>query len=41
MPPAVTAEQAKGFALYAVRTAMSGKGDELFDLAATNWRQFF
>jgi len=41
MPPAVTAEQAKGFALYAVRTVMSGRGDELLDLAATNWRQLF
>ncbi|WP_372699129.1 ubiquinone-dependent pyruvate dehydrogenase [Arthrobacter sp. JSM 101049] len=41
MPPAVTAEQAKGFALYAVRTVLSGRGDELIDLAATNWRQLF
>lgn len=41
MPPAISAEQAKGFALYAVRTVMSGKGDELLDLAATNWRQLF
>ena len=39
MPPAVTAEQAKGFALYAIRTVMSGKGDELVDLARTNLRQ--
>ena len=39
MPPAVTAEQAKGFALYAIRTVMSGKGDELIDLARTNLRQ--
>lgn len=39
MPPAVTAAQAKGFALYAVRTVLSGRGDELLDLAATNWRQ--
>lgn len=41
MPPNITAEQAKGFALYAVRTVMSGRGDELLDLAATNWRQLF
>lgn len=41
MPPAVSAEQAKGFALYAIRTVLSGKGDELLDLAATNWRQLF
>ncbi|WOF23531.1 ubiquinone-dependent pyruvate dehydrogenase [Microbacterium betulae] len=39
MPPAVTAEQVKGFALYAIRTVMSGRGDELLDLAKANWRQ--
>lgn len=39
MPPAITAEQVKGFALYAIRTVMSGKGDELLDLARANWRQ--
>ncbi|MFJ3959010.1 ubiquinone-dependent pyruvate dehydrogenase [Arthrobacter sp. NPDC090010] len=41
VPPAVTVEQAKGFALYALRTVMSGRGDELLDLARTNWRQLF
>lgn len=41
MPPSITLEQAKGFALYAVRTVVSGRGDELLDLAATNWRQLF
>lgn len=41
MPPSITAAQAKGFALYAIRTVFSGKGDELLDLAATNWRQLF
>lgn len=41
MPPAVTAEQVKGFALYAIRTVMSGRGDELLDLARANWRQLF
>jgi pyruvate dehydrogenase (quinone) len=41
MPPTITAEQAKGFALYAIRTVMSGKGDELIDLARTNLRQLF
>lgn len=41
MPPAVTAEQVKGFALYAIRTVMSGRGDELIDLAKANWRQLF
>lgn len=39
MPPAITAEQAKGFALYTIRTVMSGKGDELIDLARSNIRQ--
>jgi pyruvate dehydrogenase (quinone) len=29
----------KGFALYALRTVMSGRGDELVDLARTNIRQ--
>ncbi|MHC6176821.1 ubiquinone-dependent pyruvate dehydrogenase [Glutamicibacter sp. X7] len=41
MPPSITAEQAKGFALYAIRTVLSGRGDELLDLAKTNWRQLF
>jgi pyruvate dehydrogenase (quinone) len=39
MPPSVTAEQAKGFTLYAIRTVLSGRGDELFDLAKANLRQ--
>ncbi|GAA4478426.1 ubiquinone-dependent pyruvate dehydrogenase [Microbacterium panaciterrae] len=41
MPPAVNAEQVKGFALYAIRTVLSGRGDELLDLAKANWRQLF
>lgn len=41
MPPSITVEQAKGFALYAIRTVLSGKGDELIDLARTNVRQLF
>lgn len=36
IPPAVTAAQAKGFALFALRTLLSGRGDELLDLADTN-----
>ncbi|MFZ4893833.1 ubiquinone-dependent pyruvate dehydrogenase [Plantibacter sp. Mn2098] len=36
IPPAITAEQVKGFTLYALRTVMSGRGDELIDLANTN-----
>ncbi|WP_029068009.1 ubiquinone-dependent pyruvate dehydrogenase [Jonesia quinghaiensis] len=41
MPPSITAEQAKGFTLYAIRTVMSGRGDELLDLAKSNLRQLF
>ncbi|MDR2997928.1 MAG: ubiquinone-dependent pyruvate dehydrogenase [Microbacterium sp.] len=41
MPPAIKADQVKGFALYALRTVMSGRGDELLDLAKANWRQLF
>jgi pyruvate dehydrogenase (quinone) len=36
MPPTITYEQIKGFTLYATRTILSGRGDELVDLAATN-----
>lgn len=41
IPPTITAAQVKGFALYALRTVMSGRGDELVDLARTNIRQIF
>jgi pyruvate dehydrogenase (quinone) len=36
LPPAISAEQAKGFTLYAIRTVLSGRGDELVELAKTN-----
>jgi pyruvate dehydrogenase (quinone) len=36
MPPTISYEQIKGFTLYATRTILSGRGDELIDLAATN-----
>jgi pyruvate dehydrogenase (quinone) len=39
MPPTVTYEQVKGFTLYATRTILSGRGDELLDLAGTNVRR--
>ena len=29
-------EQAKGFSLYAIRTIMAGRSDELLDLVSTN-----
>jgi pyruvate dehydrogenase (quinone) len=39
MPPAVTLEMAKGFTLYTIKAVMTGRGDELLDLARTNlWR---
>jgi pyruvate dehydrogenase (quinone) len=41
LPPKIKMEQAKGFALYALRSVLSGRGDELLDLASTNWRQLF
>jgi len=36
IPPAITAEQAKGFSLYAIRTILAGRGNELLDLVSTN-----
>ncbi len=42
IPPTITAAQAKGFTLYALRTVLSGRGDELVDLAETNlFRRLF
>ena len=39
MPPAITAEMAKGFTLYMVKAILSGRGGDVIDLAATNlWR---
>ena len=39
MPPKITLEQMRGFTLYATRTILSGRGDELVELAATNLRR--
>jgi pyruvate dehydrogenase (quinone) len=39
VPPGVTAEQAKGFALWATRSVLSGGGGEVLEVAATNLRQ--
>jgi len=36
LPPKIKAEQAKGFSLFAMRAVMSGRGDELIELAKTN-----
>jgi pyruvate dehydrogenase (quinone) len=36
MPPTITVEQAKGFGLYLLQAVLSGRGDEVIDLAETN-----
>jgi pyruvate dehydrogenase (quinone) len=36
MPPTIELEQAKGFSLWVLRAVMSGRGDEVLDLAKTN-----
>jgi pyruvate dehydrogenase (quinone) len=36
MPPTITLNQAVGFNLWAVKTVMNGRGDEVIDLAVTN-----
>jgi pyruvate dehydrogenase (quinone) len=39
MPPSITLEMAKGFTLYMVKAVISGRADEVIDLARTNlWR---
>ena len=39
MQPAITAEMAKGFTLYMMKAILSGRGDEIVDLARTNLRR--
>ena len=39
MPPHVTAEMAKGFTLYMLKAVLSGRGDEIVELARTNLRR--
>jgi pyruvate dehydrogenase (quinone) len=39
LPPGITAAQAKGFALWATRSVLSGRGDEVLHLARTNVRE--
>ncbi|MCM2129343.1 ubiquinone-dependent pyruvate dehydrogenase [Larsenimonas rhizosphaerae] len=36
MPPKIEAAQARGFSLYMLRAVMSGRGDEVIELAKTN-----
>ncbi|MCP9629438.1 ubiquinone-dependent pyruvate dehydrogenase [Rhodopseudomonas palustris] len=37
LPPTIERSQVKGFGLWALQAVMSGRGDELIDLAKTNW----
>lgn len=39
LPPKLTLEQIKGFTLFATRTVLSGRGDEILELTRTNLRQ--
>jgi pyruvate dehydrogenase (quinone) len=36
MPPTITLEQMKGFGLFMLKAVLSGRGDEIVDLAKTN-----
>lgn len=36
MPPTITTKEMKGFGLWMIRAVMSGRGDEVLDLAKTN-----
>jgi pyruvate dehydrogenase (quinone) len=39
MPPKITAAMAKGFTLFMVKALLSGKADEVVEIARTNlWR---
>jgi pyruvate dehydrogenase (quinone) len=39
IPPGITAAQAKGFTLWATRSVLSGRGDEVLEVAKTNIRE--
>jgi pyruvate dehydrogenase (quinone) len=39
IPPRITGSQAKGFALWAARSVVSGRGDELLEVARKNLRE--
>jgi pyruvate dehydrogenase (quinone) len=39
IPPKITRAQAKGFTLWATRSILSGRGDEVLEVARTNLRQ--
>lgn len=37
MPPKIKIDQAKGFSLYMLKAIINGRGDEVVELAKTNW----
>ena len=39
LPPTISLEQATGFNLYAAKAVLSGRGDEIVDMAKTSLRQ--
>jgi pyruvate dehydrogenase (quinone) len=39
IPPKITADQASGFTLWATRSILSGRGDEVLEVAKTNLRE--
>ena len=39
IPPRISVDQAKGFTLWATRSILSGRGDEVLEVAKTNLRE--
>jgi pyruvate dehydrogenase (quinone) len=39
LPPKIQLEHARGFSLYMLKAIMNGRGDEVMELAQTNWRR--
>jgi pyruvate dehydrogenase (quinone) len=39
IPPKITVEPAQGFTLWATRSILSGRGDEVLEIAKTNLRE--
>jgi len=39
IPPQITVAQAKGFTLWTTRSILSGRGDEVVEVAKTNLRE--
>jgi len=37
IPPTITLEQAHGFGMFTLKAVISGRGDELIDLAKVNF----